>query len=177
MKKVTLTIFILSTLIFSACSNKTFFEFEFDNFYWYFFTENNFTNSKADTNGLWYTIIKDDIIKTYYQTNNSGHKDNIIIIKKQTNKTLKQFVEDLSKTNKIEWYKVDKIKWFDLRCNEEKLQWYTLNAKLIWNLTTSYLNHSFFEYNGYVYIVSFFSDNESERNTFATDAKNIKCKK
>ncbi len=177
MKKTIFIISILFSITLFWCSNKNNFEFSFDNFYWYFFTENKFTFTDIQADWLWYNIIKNDILKMYKKINSSWYVDNIIIIKKQSDKELSEFVEDTIKKTKIQWYKLDTTRDIKIKCIDEVLKWKSTNWRVNGNLNTTYFNHSFFKHNNNIYIVSYSSQDESERNTFASDVKNIKCKK
>lgn len=126
---------------------------------------------------MWYNLISKDIIKLYKKINTSWYVDNIIIMKKQTDKELKEFVDDTVEKTKIEWYKLDSTKAIKIRCREEKLAWFSINGKIIWNLSTTYFNHSFVKQDWNIYIISYSTQDEEERDTFSSDVKNIKCKK
>lgn len=176
MKKILITIGLASVLFITWCWNKTNFEFNFDNFYWYFFTENSFDKTEPNIKWLWIKLIKNDIIQTYTQSNSTWYIDSIIIIKKKTDKELKDFVSENIKKIKLEWYKSDNTKNWNIRCKEKKLDISTINSKLSANLSPTYFTHAFFKVENNIYIISFSTDEEKERDTFASDIKNIKCK-
>lgn len=174
-------IIIISSIIFSItifwCSQKTNFEFSFDNFYWYFFTESNFTSTDIKIDWLGYNIINKEILKMYKKINSTWYIDSIIIIKKESDKELAEFVEDTVQKTKIQWYKLGSTNEHKIKCINESIKLKSINWEINGNLNTNYFNHSFFKYNNYIYIISYATQNEDERDTFASDVKNIKCKK
>jgi hypothetical protein len=48
---------------------------------------------------------------------------------------------------------------------------------MVRNLDTTYFSHSFIKKDDTIYIISYSTPNEKERNTFSSDVKAIKCKK
>ncbi|HPC34354.1 MAG TPA: hypothetical protein PLP73_01730, partial [Candidatus Absconditabacterales bacterium] len=93
-------ILLLVGITITGCSDKSNFQFEFDNFYGYFFTEKTFvSDSKAE--GLGYSILKNDILKIYKNQTSSGYTDNIIIVKTQSKDELDDFVKDTIQKTKI----------------------------------------------------------------------------
>lgn len=176
MKKIFLIIGLLSVSILAWCWNKVNFEFGFENFYWYFFTNNTFEQSEITSTGLWSQLIKNDIIQTYIQSNSTWYIDSIIIIKKLTDKELEDFVEENIQKIKLEWYTSDGIKKWDIRCKGEKISISIVNSQLAANLNPIFFTHAFFKIEDNTYILSFSTDQEEERDTFSSDVRNIKCK-
>ena len=176
MKKIFFIIVFISASIIAWCWDKINFEFSFENFYWYFFTENTFEKSEKTSTWLWFQLIKTDIIQTYAQSNSTWYVDSIIIIKKITDKKLEDFVEENIKKIKLEWYKSDSTKDWNIRCKEDKIKINIINSQLSANLNTIFFTHAFFKVENNMYIISFSTDKKEERDTFASDVKNIKCK-
>jgi len=176
MKKKLFVTIIFAWILISWCSNKSNFQFEFDNFYWYFFTENNFV-SDINLDWFWYNILKNDILKIYKKSSSSWYTDNIVIVKKQSQQELNDFVNETVKKTKIEWYKIESTKSISINCLWNKIDWKSINSKIAWNLNTTYFSHSFFKHNDNIYIISYSTQDEKERKTFSSDVKNIKCKK
>jgi hypothetical protein len=106
MNKILLIILsLIPFIIVTWCGNKVNFEFDFDHFYWYFFTNNTFEKREIVANWLWSKLIKNDIIQSYIQSNSTWYIDSIIVIKKITDKELKNFVNENKQRIKLEWYK------------------------------------------------------------------------
>ncbi len=177
MKKILiLSIISAFAILITWCWNKTNFEFDFDNFYWYFFTENTFheNNQKLEWLAAW--LLQNNIVKVFQQTNTTWYTDSIVIIKKQSSEDLADFVIKNTEKMKLEWYQSDKSDESNIRCKDEKLDTIIIDSELKLNLTTTYFTQSFLKDKEYIYIISFSSDNEDERNTFSSDVRNIKCK-
>ena len=163
--------------VLSGCWNKTYIELNFDDFYVYFYTTNTFEKKDIDTDWLSQWLLKNDILNTYIQTNNSWYTDSIIIIKKNTSKSLVDFVKaDLEKT-KLNWYNSDNINTTTFKCNSKKIDINIVESKLSNNLTTTFFTQAFFINTWQIYIVSFSTQQEEQNNTFASNIENIKCKK
>ena len=62
-KKVILIVLLFSLIFLYWCGENGWFQYEFDNFYGEFKTENDFELSKTELNWLWYNLIKNNIIK------------------------------------------------------------------------------------------------------------------
>jgi hypothetical protein len=174
-KKLFIAIIFIWVLI-SWCSDKGNFQFEFDNFYWYFFTEKTFV-SDTKLSWLWYNLLKNEILKIYKSDSSSWYTDSIIITKKQSNNSLDDFVKEVIKQTKIKWYKIESTRQIKINCLWENIDWKTINSKFIWNLNTTYFSHSFLKHNNNIYIISYSTQDNKERKTFSSDVKNIKCKK
>jgi hypothetical protein len=176
MKKKLLITIILVWILISWCSEKGRFKFDFDNFYWYFFTEEDFTTDvKAEW--LWYNVLKSDILKIYKKTSSTWYADSIVIIKKPSSKDLNEFVDETVKKTEIEWYKIESNNQIKINCLWENIDWKSINSKIVWSLSTTYFSHSFFKHKDNIYIISYSTQNEEERKMFSSDVKHIKCKK
>lgn len=176
MKKKIFFILLLVWITITWCSDKSNFQFEFDNFYGYFFTEKTFvSDSKAEW--LWYSILKNDILKIHKNQTSSWYTDNIIIVKTQSKDELDDFVKDTIQKTKIPWYKIETTSTMKINCLWEGLSWKSIKSKMVGNLDTTYFSHSFIKQDDAIYIISYSTPNEKERNTFSSDVKAIKCKK
>ncbi len=170
-------ILIFSITIISWCwSNKKNFEFEFENFYWYFYTQNTFEESKQKLTGFAYDLLSNEILKIYQQKQTSWYIDSIIVLKQNNPKDIKTFVEDNQQKMKLDWYTFDNTKEYKTRCKDQKLESIITSSELKWNLNTTYFTQAFIKNKDYIYIISFSSDKENERDTFESDVKNIKCR-
>ncbi len=176
MKKILFLVATFTVLItISGCGSKENFEFTFDNFYWYFFTNNTFVSSDIQTEWLASKLLENNIVEIYTQSQNSWYTDSIIISKKQSTQTLQAFVSQNLKKIKLEWYTIGKEKTATIRCNEEKIDINTVNSELKWNLNEIFFTQTFLIYKENSYIISFSTNEEEERDIFASDVKNIKC--
>lgn len=177
MKKILILSIISTFAIFIAwCGNKTNFEFDFDNFYGYFLTNNTFQENNQELEWFAAWLLQNNIVKIFQQTNTTWYTDSIIIIKKQNSENLVDFVIKNTDKMKLEWYKAEKMNESTIKCNEKKLDMITINSQLELNLTETYFTQAFFKYQEYIYTISFSSESEDERDTFYWDMKNIECK-
>ncbi len=176
MKKIIISLIAISSIIISGCGDNTSFEFEFDNFYWNFNTNNTFEINNSETKWLAAWLLKNDIIATYIQTENPWYTDSIIVIKKTSSQTLEEFIAQNTKKIKLDWYTSQKAEEKTLKCNDNKITTQTIDSELEWNLNITFFTQTFFIYSWSAYIISFSSENEQERDTFTSDIKNIKCK-
>ena len=160
----------------SWCSNKGSFEFTFENFYWDFFTNNSFSVNNDKIKWITASLLQSNIIGSYIQTHSTWYNDSIIIIKKPITETLNEFISQNVEKIKINWYSFDSTNKNTIKCNKEEIKMQTINSELKWNLDDTFFTQAFFIYKEYIYIISFSSENDTERDTFASDMKNLKCK-
>jgi hypothetical protein len=179
-KKIFIFVSLWSIIIISWCGSTPRFEFSFDEFNSYFNTENLF--QKTDINIEWLSsdLLKNDIIKTYIQTNNNtewqSYTDSIIIIKKISSKTLSEFVQDDIQKTKLNWYSHKDASTTKIKCNDQKLELNIVDSELNWNLNTTYFTQAFIKKTDSIFIVSFSSQNQDERDSFSSDIDKTKCK-
>ncbi|HKL44151.1 MAG TPA: hypothetical protein VJ892_02650 [Candidatus Absconditabacterales bacterium] len=177
MKKIFLIIIlILGITILSGCGDKENFEFEFENFYGYFYTENTFEEENQEFTGFAYNLLSNKMIKVYKQKQNSGYIDSIIILKQNTTKDLLSFVEENQEKMKLDGYDFENQKEYETRCKDKKLKSIVISSILNGNLKNIYFTQAFIKNKDYVYIISFSSDKEDERDIFESDVKSIKCR-
>ena len=173
MKKKIFFILLLVWITITWCSDKSNFQFEFDNFYGYFFTEKTFvSDSKAEW--LWYSILKNDILKIYKNQTSSWYTDNIIIVKTQSKDELDDFVKDTIQKTKIPWYKIETTSTMKINCLWEGLSW-NLSSQKWWEFRYYLFSHSFIKQDDTIYIISY-STQTKKRNTFSSDVKAINVK-
>jgi hypothetical protein len=180
MKKKTIKNILIYTILISStilmwCSDKTRFEFSFDNFNSYFITQNSFNNTQTKTKWLAASLLDHSIIANYSQTNWSWYTDSIIIIQKTSSQNLQKFVTQNIDKIKLEGYTTQSPNESTFRCDDKKIKIQTIDSQLETNLNTVFFSQAFFIYNQKAYIVSFSSDQEKERNTFTSNIKNISC--
>jgi len=53
-------------------------------------------------------LIQDDVLKTYTTTDKTGYVDSIVVLKRQTNKSLKDFVLENIEKVKVDGYKIER---------------------------------------------------------------------
>ena len=176
MKKIIMILFSF-LLIMWGCSKKDWFEITFDNFKITFETQNSFKREELSAKGIGFQIVWNDIIKTYKQTNNTWYIDSIIILKKLANKDLKDFVDENLDKLRLQWYKILGTKESKINCNNERVDTYTINAKLDLNLEPIFFSHTIFIHNKQIYIISYSTEIENEQKSFSNSLGKIKCKK
>ncbi len=176
MKKILITILTISSIIIAGCGDNTKFEFGFEEFEGYFITENTFSINNTETKWLAAGLLKNNIIHTYTQIQSSWYIDSIIVIKKPSSQQLDEFVSQNTKKIKMEWYISKSTNNNTFKCNKEKIDMQTIDSDLEWNLSNIFFTQAFFMHKWNAYIISFSSEEEQERDTFASDIKNLKCK-
>ncbi|HPC34353.1 MAG TPA: hypothetical protein PLP73_01725, partial [Candidatus Absconditabacterales bacterium] len=73
--------------------------------------------------------------------------------------------------------KIETTSTMKINCLGEGLSGKSIKSKMVGNLDTTYFSHSFIKQDDTIYIISYSTPNEKERNTFSSDVKAIKCKK
>ena len=180
-KNLFIFVFLWTIIIISWCGNNPRFEFSFDKFSWYFNTSNTFEDTAINIKWLSSDLLKDDIIHTYLQTTSDNNNwewytDSIIIIKKISSKELSDFVtSDIQKT-KLNWYIYTEPKTTKIKCNDQKLDLNIVDSELKWHLTTTYFTQAFIKNADQIFIVSFSSQDEDERDSFSSNIDQINCK-
>jgi hypothetical protein len=176
--KLSLLIAICMTIFVSGCSKtqSNCFDFEFENFEFCFHTENKYDLYEDQLNWLGYQLLNNDILKIYRQSNTSGYIWSLIISKKISEKETKDYISENMELVDLDWFKQEKSKILDAICNDEKIEIYVENTKLKNNLNNIYFSQIFFRKNGYIYILSYSTDEINERDQFSTDIRNISCK-
>ncbi len=164
------------SLIIAGCWDKPHLELTFDNFYWNFYTTNSFHISETNTKWLTAWLLQNDIINTYTQTNTTWYVDSIVIIKKLSSKSLKDFVTDDIQKIQLDWYSSDNIESTNIRCKDTKIEMNIVNSELEQNLNTIFFTQAFFAYTWQIYIVSYSTQNKQERDLFTANVSKINCK-
>lgn len=180
-KKYIFILVLLWTIsIMSWCGTNSHFEYNFESFYGSFNTINSFTETTIQAQWLSSDLLKDDIITTYIQNNTGSnantYQDSIIIIKKNSTKDLTTFVQDDIQKTKLNWFSHKDVDSTKIKCNEQKLELNIVDSELEWNLNTTYFTQAFIQKQNTIYILSFSSQNESERDSFSENTKKINCK-
>jgi len=176
MKKIFLFIIILSCIILYWCSEKLpQVSYDFENFHWYFDSENYYNQSTSRLEWQWYQLLQNDIITIYKQQNSSWFTNSIIIAKRNSDKTVNDFIAENLKLITNDWFKTESSKKNKFICKDTNIEIYTTNSKVKTNLDTIYLSQSFFKQNNFIYIISFSTLDEIERNNFSDHIKHITC--
>lgn len=176
MKKYILTFLIILTFVLSGCEEEQQrVSYDFENFHWYFPSENYYYDTNVQLSWLWYQLLQNDIISIYTQQEASWFTNSIIISKKITDQKLDDFVRENIDLIKNSWFKEESEKRSSFSCRGNTLNVITRNSKVKTNLETIYLSQSFFRQNDYIYIVSFATLDIDERNNFTNNIKNTSC--
>jgi len=168
---------LLSSLIFLYwCTKSNWFKYEFDNFYWTFNTETSFSESNTELNWLWYKILYKDIIKIYKQEWENKFSESIIISERNSDKSIQDFAKENIEDIEIKWFKPYKGKNVEIKCNENVYNLIYYQWKYSMNQYNIYLTYWFIKVNNKVYIVSYATPDEKNRNNFSSSLKELKCK-
>jgi hypothetical protein len=177
MKKSFLFIILLSCTILYGCSKKLpQVSYDFENFHWYFDSENYYDQSTTQLEWQGYQLLQNDIITTYKQKNSSWFINSIIVVKRTSDKTIDEFVSENLKLITNDGFKTENNKNNKFLCNGKSLDINTVNAKVKTNLDTVYLSQSFFKRDNDIYIISFSTLDSEERNSFSENIKHLNCK-
>ncbi len=172
---------IFITLIFSVfflywCSENEWFQYDFDNFYGEFDTENDFEINKTELNWLWYNLIKNDIIKIYKQKNPEWFTESIIISKKNSDKDLESYAKENIENVDISGLKVTKWKDLEIECDGQSFDLIYFQWKYNMNQYNIYMTNGFLKVWAWIYTISYATLDEKSRNNFSSSFKTIKCK-
>ena len=176
MKKFFAILLILLPILLCGCKKKWHqVSYEFENFHWYFLSENYYKQSMWRLSWLWYQLLENDIINMYSQQEASGFINSIIITKRNSDQDLNWFINenlDLIKNSsfKTEWTNQSKF-----ICNKVSYNIVTTKSKIKANLNTIYLSQSFFKKDGYIYTISLATQDIKERNNFESNIKKLSC--
>lgn len=176
MKKILLFIIISSCIILYWCSEKLpQVSYDFKNFHWYFDSENYYNQSTSRLEWQGYQLLQNDIITIYKQQNSSWFTNSIIVAKRNSDKNVNDFIAENLKLITNDGFKTESSKKNKFVCKDENIDIYTTNSKVKTNLDTIYLSQSFFKQNDFIYIISFSTLNEVERNSFSDNIRHIIC--
>ena len=179
MKKVfVVVIAFFSLLLISGCDSKTSncSNFNFDQFNLCFHTNYKYSVYEDKLDGLGYGLLNNDIISMYKQDDTSGFVSSLIINKRISDKSVKDYIAENMDLISIDWFKNEKSKLINTICNGERIELYVENSKLKNNLNNIYFSQTFFKHDDYIYIVSFSTENIVDRDQFSNDIKNLSCK-
>lgn len=177
MKKIFLSIIILSSIILYWCKEKLpQVSYDFENFHWYFNSKNYYNQSTASLEWLGYQLLQNDIIAIYRQQTTSWFTNSIIIAKRETNLSIDDFVSENLKLIRNNAFKAENSKHQKFKCNWDSIPLITTNSKVKTNLDTIYISQSFFKKNDQVYIISFSTLDNQERDNFSNAIVYLSCK-
>lgn len=176
LKKSFIIAFILfASVILYWCNESTWFRYEFENFYWFFDTENTFEPNKTELKWLWYELLQSSIIKMYTQTNDSYFTESIIISKKNSDKDVESFAAENIENVDISGLKLSKWKAVEADCNWNKYNLVYYQGKYSMNQYNIYLSEGFLKVNQDIFVISYATLDEKARNNFSSSFKTIKC--
>lgn len=176
MKKLLIITFILSSILLYGCNKDEWFKYEFENFYSTFETSQSFEDEWTELNWLWYNLLKSSIVKIYYQSTHEDFRESIIISKKNSDKSIESFAKDNIDNIDIDWLRISRWKSFEIKCN-----WITYNFvyyqwRYSLNQYNIYISEWFLKSWENIYIISYATLDEKNRNNFSSSFKNIQCK-
>ena len=144
-------ILIVVVLLFSSiflywCDKKDWFEYEFENFYGTFNTENTFENNWTELSWLWYNLLKSSIIKIYSQKNPELFAESIIISKKNSDKDVETFAKENINNVDISGLKLSRWKNVEIKCDWITPSFVYYQWKYSMNQYNIYLSEWFLKY-------------------------------
>lgn len=177
MLKKIFVIWLLSSLIMLCwCWWKEWFQYEFWNFYWIFVTNKDFEVGKKNLNSLWYKVLSDNIIQMYVEKNpSSSFVDSIIVVKKNSDKSVEAFWKENREDVDIPGLRKSKWKKIDVKCEEVYNMLY-YQWKYSMNQYDIYLVYWFLKVGNQLYIISYATADEWSRNDFVSSFKTLSCK-
>lgn len=176
MKKIFLSIIILSSIVLYWCGDKLpHVSYDFENFHWYFNSENYYNQSTTSLDWLGYQLLQSDIITIYRQQNSSWFTNSLIIAKRESDQTIDEFVSENLKLITNSAFKTESSKTNKFECGNETIHINTVNSKVKTNLDTLYISQSFFKKNKEIYIISFSTLDIQERNSFSDNITYLSC--
>lgn len=177
MKKIFLSIIILSSVILYGCKEKLpQVSYDFENFHWYFNSKNYYNQSTTSLEWLGYQLLQNDLIAIYRQQTTSWFTNSIIIAKRKSNLNIDDFVSENLKLIKNNAFKTENSKHQKFKCDWDSIPVITTNSKVKTNLDTIYISQSFFKKNDQIYIISFSTLDSEERNSFSDAIVYLSCK-
>ena len=173
--------FVIAVLLFSSvflywCNSKTWLTYEFDNFYGAFSTEKTFENDKTELNWLWYNLLKSSIIKIYSQKNPELFNESIIISKRNSDKDVESFAKENIDNVDITGLKISRWKSMDIKCNWISYNFVYYQWRYSMNQYNIYLSEGFLKVGTTIYVISYATLDEKNRNNFSSSFKTIQCK-
>ena len=178
MLKKTFLIGLLSSLILLYwCGEIWWFQYEFDNFYWIFNTEKDFEVGQRTLNSLWYRVLANNIVQIYVEKgSNSVFTDSIVIVKKNSDKSVEAFWKENLEDVDISGLKMSKWKKFEIKCEDGVHSFLYYQWKYEMNQYDMYLVYWFLKNNNEIYIISYATLDEKSRNAFSSSFKTLTCK-
>lgn len=172
---------IVIVLLFSSvflywCGEKVWFKYEFENFYGTFNTEKTFEDDWVGLDWLWYNLLKNSIVKIYYQKDSEPFNESIIISKKISDMDVERFAKENIENVDISWLKLSKWKNVDIKCDWITPSFVYYQWKYGMNQYNIYLSEWFLKVGSSVYIISYATLDEKSRNDFSSSFKTIQCK-
>ena len=176
MKKIFLSIIILSSIILYWCKEKLpQVSYDFENFHWYFNSENYYNQSTTPLEWLGYQLLGNNIIAMYKQQNSSWFTNSLIIAKRESDQSIDDFVSENLKLITNDAFKTESEKNSKFKCGNDTVSINTVNSKVKTNLDTLYISQSFFKKNKEIYIISFSTLDIQERNSFSDNISYLSC--
>ena len=175
-KKYLIVILLFSSIFLYWCSNYTWFQYEFENFYGIFNTEKSYKNNWSDLDWLWYNLLKNSIIKIYTQEDPDSFKESIIISKKNSDKDVESFAKENVDNVDISGLKISRWKSMEIKCNWITYDFVYYQWKYSMNQYNIYLSEWFLKVGSIIYVISYATLDEKSRNDFSSSFKTIQCK-
>lgn len=162
-----------------GCKKQNSFRYDFDNFFGYYYTDESFEINKDKLNWLWYKLLSDDIVNIYSQKSSDEElpfKESIVIAKKTSDKDIETFAKENIENVDIWWVKFSRWKNLTIDCYNDELNLLYFQWKYSLNQYNIYVSQWFIKVDNEIYIISFASLDEKNRNNFSSAFKDIQCK-
>lgn len=176
---------LIASVFLYGCEKESWFKYEFDDFFGYFNTENDFEKNNDNLNWLWYRLISDDLINIYTQKldddqdddqDDIDFKESIIIAKRISDKDLETFSKENIDNVNIWWVKFSRWRQVEVECNEKPLNLLYFQWKYSLNQYSIYISQWFIKVENIIYLISYATLDEKSRNEFTSSFKSIQCK-
>ncbi len=174
-------IFVIAVLLFSTvvlywCKQSETFQYEFENFFGTFDTQKEFEANKKELNWLWYNLLKNNIIKIYSQKDADEFTESIIISKQGSDQDVETFAKENINNIDSSDIRISRWKNVEIKCNENTFKLVYYQWKYNMNQYNIYLTNWFMKVDQDIYIISYATLDEKQRNEFSSSLKTIKCK-
>lgn len=178
-KKSCFIVLLFFLVFLCGCGKQNSFKYEFDDFFGYYLTDDSFEINKNKLNWLWSKLLDGDLVSIYSQKstwNEETFKESIVIIKKTSDSKLETFAKENIENVDIWWVKFSKWKNITFDCNGKKIDMLYYQWRYSLNQYNIYVSQWFIKINSEIYVISFASLSEKNRDTFSSTFNDIQCK-
>lgn len=178
-KKFYLIVLLVFITALCGCEKRNSFKYEFDDFFGYYYTDESFEVNKDKLNWLWYKLLNNDLVTIYSQKSTwdeLAFKESIVIAKKTSDNSLETFAKENLENVDIWWVKFSRWKNITFDCHDNKLNLLYFQWKYSLNQYNIYVSQWFIKVDNEIYIISFATLNERNRNDFSSAFEDMQCK-